>query len=171
MVYKFKDLSHILYNCIFLRHLSYFPPKEIRYTKKNFKRFIMGMFDVQFSKKINLKKGNNDIFEFLKKQVQKNKTYEDKVEKNALIIEKCKINTLLRYNLEISVQTNKKNKDSDIIINGELHDTLLLTILVILSIILTYGIGIIPVIGFTYYQKIVATKQLETLIENYKCTI
>jgi hypothetical protein len=72
---------------------------------------------------------------------------------------------------QIDIQTNKKDKTSEIIVNGELHDTLLLAILVILSIIFTYGFGIILVIAFTYYQKVVATKQLQTLIHNYKSTI
>ncbi|MDZ7817238.1 MAG: hypothetical protein U5K55_00930 [Aliarcobacter sp.] len=131
----------------------------------------MGMFDIQFSNKIKSTYGNIHIFEFLKKQLQKDKTYTNRVEENTLFMEKCKINTLLRYNLEIDIQTNKKDKTSEIIVNGELHDTLLLAILVILSIIFTYGFGIILVIAFTYYQKIVATKQLQTLIHNYKSTI
>ena len=131
----------------------------------------MGMFDIQFSNKIKSTYGNIHVFEFLKRQLQKNKTYTNRVEENTLFMGKCKINTLLRYNLEIDIQTNKKDKTSEIIVNGELHDTLLLAILVILSIIFTYGLGIILVIGFTYYQKVVATKQLQTLIHNYKSTI
>ena len=76
-----------------------------------------------------------------------------------------------RYNLDINIQTNKKDNISEITVNGQLHDTLLLTIFIILSILLTYGLGIILVIGFTYYQKVVATKQLQMLIHNYKSTI
>lgn len=131
----------------------------------------MGMFDIQFSNKIKLSYGNIHVFEFLKKQLQKEKTYINRVEENVLYVNKCKIKTLLRYNLEIDIQTNKNDKSSEINVYGELHDTLLLAILVILSIAFTYGLGIILVIIFTYYQKVVATKQLETLIQNYKSTI
>ena len=131
----------------------------------------MGMFDIQFSNKIKLAYGNIHLFEFLKKQLQKNKTYQNRIEESTLTIEKCRINTLLRYNLDINIQTNKKDNISEITVNGQLHDTLLLTIFIILSILLTYGLGIILVIGFTFYQKIVATKQLKELIHNYKSTI
>ena len=131
----------------------------------------MGMFDIQFSNKIKSSYGNIHLFEFLKKQLQKNKTYQNRIEESTLTIEKCRINTLLRYNLDINIQTNKKDNISEITVNGQLHDTLLLTIFIILSILLTYGLGIILVIGFTYYQKVVATKQLQMLIHNYKSTI
>jgi hypothetical protein len=131
----------------------------------------MGMFDIQFSNKIKLAYGNIHLFEFLKKQLQKNKTYQNRIEESTLTIEKCRINTLLRYNLDINIQTNKKDNISEITVNGQLHDTLLLTIFIILSILLTYGLGIILVIGFTFYQKVVATKQLQMLIHNYKSTI
>ena len=131
----------------------------------------MGMFDIQFSNKIKSSYGNIHLFEFLKKQLQKNKIYQNRIEETTLTIEKCRINTLLRYNLDINIQTNKKDNISEITVNGQLHDTLLLTIFIILSILLTYGLGIILVIGFTYYQKVVATKQLQMLIHNYKSTI
>ncbi len=131
----------------------------------------MGMFDIQFSNKIKSSYGNIHLFEFLKKQLQTNKTYPNKIEETTLTIEKCRINTLLRYNLDINIQTNKKDNISEITVNGQLHDTLLLTIFIILSILLTYGLGIILVIGFTFYQKVVATKQLQMLIHNYKSTI
>ena len=131
----------------------------------------MGMFDIQFSNKIKLAYGNVHVFEFLKKQLQKDKTYVNRIEENTLFVSKCKINTLLRYNLDIDIQTNKKDRTSEINVYGELQDTLLLAILVILSIVFTYGLGIILVIAFTYYQKVVATKELEILIQNYKSTI
>jgi Na+-translocating ferredoxin:NAD+ oxidoreductase RnfG subunit len=129
----------------------------------------MGIFDIHFSKKAKLKNEKSTILEFLKKQVLKDKIYENKLEKDSLTIQKCTLNTLLRYNLKINTQTNKK--DSQIIVEAELHDTLILAILIILSIVVTYGFGIIFIIGFTYYQKVVATKHLETLINNYASTI
>lgn len=131
----------------------------------------MGMFDIQFSKRIQLNYGNIHLFEFFKRQLQKNRTYQSKIEETTLTIEKYHINPLLKYNLNIHLQKNKKDNNSEITITGELQYTFLLTILILLSILLTYGLGIIFVIGFMYYQKVVVTKQLQTLLHNYKSTI
>jgi hypothetical protein len=131
----------------------------------------MGMFDVEFQEEINLKEGNKSLFEFVKKQFLKDKEYETKIEKESLSIAKCNINTYLRYNLKITTSTNKKDKSSQVLVNAELHDTLILAILVILAIPFTYGIGIIFIIIFTYYQKVQATKYLKNMLTNYKSTI
>lgn len=131
----------------------------------------MGMFDVEFQEEINLKEGNKSLFEFVKKQFLKDKDYETKIEKESLSIPKCNINTYLRYNLNITTSTNKKDKTSQVLVNAELHDTLILAILVILAIPFTYGIGIIFIVIFTYYQKIQATTHLRKILENYKSTI
>ena len=58
----------------------------------------MGIFDVQINKKIKLKKTNKDLFEFLKKQLLKNKDYENEITREELSIKKSHINTLLKYN-------------------------------------------------------------------------
>ncbi|MDY3200634.1 MAG: hypothetical protein RBQ84_06755 [Arcobacter sp.] len=131
----------------------------------------MGMFDVEFQEEINLKEGNKSLFEFVKKQFLKDKEYDTKIEKESLSIPKSNINTYLRYNLKITTSTNKKDKSSQVLVNAELHDTLILAILVILAIPFTYGIGIIFIIIFTYYQKVQATKYLKNMLTNYKSTI
>jgi hypothetical protein len=131
----------------------------------------MGMFNIQFINKIKLSYGNIHLFEFLKKQLQKDKTYQNRIEETTLTVEKCRINTLLRYNLDINIHTDKRTNISEITVNGQLHDSLLLTVFILLSILFTYGLGIILVIGFTFYQKVIATKQLKELIHNYKSTI
>lgn len=131
----------------------------------------MGMFDVEFHENLNLKEGNSNLFEFFKKQFSKNKNYEIKIEKDSLNIEKLQLGSLLRYKLNITTSTNKKEKTSQAIITAELQDTLILTIFIILAIAFTYGLGIIPIIMFTYFQKVKATKYLKELLENYKSTI
>ncbi|MFY9089636.1 hypothetical protein [Arcobacter aquimarinus] len=131
----------------------------------------MGMFDVEFHENLNLKEGNSNLFEFIKKQFLKNKNYEIKIEKDSLNIEKLQLGSLLRYKLNITTSTNKKEKTSQAIITAELQDTLILTIFIILAIAFTYGLGIIPIIMFTYFQKVKATKYLKELLENYKSTI
>ena len=123
----------------------------------------MGIFDITLTKKIKTSKSKQDFLEFLEKRLTKNKTsFQD----NTLTIPKIHIDSLLRYNLNTQITSNKK--ESEIIINAELHDTLLLTIIIILSILLTYGIGIIFVILFTYLQKRKASEYLESIIVDYK---
>ncbi|CAM3495875.1 hypothetical protein [Arcobacter aquimarinus] len=131
----------------------------------------MGMFDVEFHENLNLKEGNSNLFEFFKKQFLKNKNYEIKIEKDSLDIEKLQLGSFLRYKLNITTSTNKKEKTSQAIITAELQDTLILTIFIVLAIAFTYGLGIIPIIMFTYFQKVKATKYLKELLENYKSTI
>ncbi|MBP7748669.1 MAG: hypothetical protein KA070_00825 [Aliarcobacter sp.] len=123
----------------------------------------MGIFDITLTKKIKTSKSKQDFLEFLEKRLTKNKTsFQD----NTLTIPKIHIDSLLRYNLNTQITSNKK--ESEIIINAELHDTLLLTIIIILSILLTYGIGIIFVILFTYLQKRKASEYLESIIVDYE---
>jgi hypothetical protein len=126
----------------------------------------MGIFDVQINKKVKLKKTNKDLFEFLKKQLLKDKDYENEITREELSIKKCHINTLLKYNLSTKIVVNKK--ESSLQIDAELQDTLLIAIVIILAILLTYGIGVVLVVAFVYYQKVTATKYLNSLIENYQ---
>ena len=126
----------------------------------------MGIFDVQINKKIKLKKTNKDLFEFLKKQLLKDKDYENDLTREELSIKKCHINTLLKYNISAKIDTNKK--ESTLQIDAELQDTLIIAIIIILAIVLTYGLGVILVVAYVYYQKVTATKYLNSLIENYQ---
>ena len=126
----------------------------------------MGIFDVQINKKIKLKKTNKDLFEFIKKRLLKDKDYENEITREELSIKKCHINTLLKYNLSAKILSNKK--ESTLQIDAELQDTLIIAIIIILAIVLTYGLGVIIVVAYVYYQKVVATKYLNSLIENYQ---
>mgnify|MGYP003454092179 len=126
----------------------------------------MGIFDVQINKKIKLKKTNKDLFEFIKKRLLKDKDYENDLTREELSIKKCHINTLLKYNISTKIVTNKK--ESTLQVDAELQDTLIIAIVIILAIVLTYGLGVIIVVAYVYYQKVVATKYLNSLIENYQ---
>ena len=126
----------------------------------------MGIFDVEINKKIKLKKTNKDLFEFIKKRLLKDKDYENDLTREELSIKKCHINTLLKYNISTKIVTNKK--ESTLQVDAELQDTLIIAIVIILAIILTYGLGVIIVVAYVYYQKVVATKYLNSLIENYQ---
>ena len=126
----------------------------------------MGIFDVQINKKIKLKKTNKDLFEFIKKLLLKDKDYENDLTREELSIKKCHINTLLKYNISTKLDSSKK--ESTLQIDAELQDTLIIAIVIILAIVLTYGLGVIIVVAYVYYQKVVATKYLNSLIENYQ---
>ena len=123
----------------------------------------MGMFDVQVIKELKLKKDKKDLYQFLNKQLSKDKEYEHSIDKNKLTISKNPIDTFLKYN--VSAQFN----DNTLIIDAELDNsyTLFITLLIILSILFTYGLGILPIIGFIFYQKTQASKYIKNLIENY----
>ena len=126
----------------------------------------MGIFDVQINKKIKLRKTNKDLFEFIKKRLLKDKDYENDLTREELSIKKCHINTLLKYNISTKLDSSKK--ESTLQIDAELQDTLIIAIVIILAIVLTYGLGVIIVVAYVYYQKVVATKYLNSLIENYQ---
>ena len=123
----------------------------------------MGMFDVQVIKELKLKKDKKDLYQFLNKQLSKDKEYKHSIDKNILTVSKNPIDTFLKYN--VSAQFN----DNTLIIDAELDNsyTLFITLLIILSILFTYGLGILPIIGFIFYQKTQASKYIKNLIENY----
>lgn len=125
----------------------------------------MGLFDINIKRKMKIDT-KDYFFEFIKKNLTKNKEYETKIEKNCLTIDKCHLHSLLKYNTNIEIIENKQEKE--VVINAQLHDTLILAILVILAILLTYGFGVVFVVAFTYLQKRKATKYLETLLKDYE---
>jgi hypothetical protein len=126
----------------------------------------MGMFDISLVKKVKIKKTKQDFLEFLERRLTKDKTYETNTQNNILTIQKSHIDTLLKYNLNAEIKTSKK--ENELIINAELHDTLILTIVIVLAILLTYGIGVVFVVAFTYLQRRKGTKYLESIITDYE---
>lgn len=123
----------------------------------------MGMFDVQVIKELKLEKDKNDLYEFFYKQLSKDEKYDYTIKNDELNIKKNPLDTFLKYNL------NAKFDSNTLVIDAELDNsyTLFITLLIILSILFTYGLGILPIIGFVYYQKTKATKYLKTLLTNY----
>lgn len=126
----------------------------------------MGLFDVSIKNKLKKDTVHKDFFEFMKKKFLKKREYETLEDNHSLEFKKLHLDTLLKYNTKIEIDSSKKDKE--VFVEAELADTLILTILVLLGILFTYGIGVILVVAFTYLQKKKATKYLETLIVNYK---
>lgn len=112
----------------------------------------MGMFDIGIVKTC---KKDDDILKILEEKL-KHSGKDSTLSYNLLEIDNFKTkNSLLSYDLKIEKINNS------VVLNGELKEVLILTILIILSILFTYGLGLILVVGYTYYQKIVSTKYLE----------
>lgn len=126
----------------------------------------MGLFDVSIKNKLKKDTIHKDFLEFMKKNILRQKDYEIDQDNHSIEFKKAHLQTLLKYNTKIEIDSSKHEKE--ITVNAELADTLILTILIILAILFTYGFGVIVVVVFTYFQKKKATHYLETLITNYK---
>lgn len=119
----------------------------------------MGLFDINIEHKTKSKK---DILNTLKNELEST-SEESLIEEKKLTLNKFKTpKSLLNYNLEINMEQNSIN------IAGELQNVIIITILIILSILLTQGIGVIIIVAYIYYQKTVATKYINSLIKTLK---
>ncbi|MGM0519104.1 MAG: hypothetical protein ACQERD_05640 [Campylobacterota bacterium] len=123
----------------------------------------MGLFDIKLQKKITLKSSKDEFINTINNKLQQERSYEYQKESSSLSIDKLHLDTLLKYNFKLNIE--KKQGHYFLNIDAILHDTLILTILIILAILLTYGIGVIFVVGFAYLQKRKATRYLETIID------
>lgn len=124
----------------------------------------MGLFDIEIKKEIKTKKSREDILNSIEKRIKKFSKDMPKLENNTLILNNLKT-SILKYDLKINLE--KSPRGFNISINGELQQffVLILTGLIILSIILTFGIGIIFIIPFAFLQKHYATKSINSSIE------
>ncbi|WP_417334027.1 hypothetical protein [Halarcobacter sp.] len=116
----------------------------------------MSLFNISIKK--TLKRDKDEFLDSLYTKLLDNKDYESIKGKNSFEINKCKLDTFLSFNTKVSIESK------EIQINAELHDTLLLTIIIILAILLTYGIGVVIVVAFAYLQKRKAEAYLKDFI-------
>lgn len=126
----------------------------------------MGLFDISIKKELPSTLSKQEFLEELKTSLIQDKEYETKLDKSSLEIEKLHLDTLLKYNCKITLE--KQKKATSFHLEGQLHDTLVLTILIILAILLTYGIGVVLVILYTYLQKKKATKFINEVLDKYE---
>lgn len=117
----------------------------------------MSLFNVSIKEKT---KKESDLLSLVYNELTQSKEYESTKDKNSFLIEKCNLDTILRFNTKANISS------SELELNAELHDTLILTILVILSILFTSGIGVIFIVAFAYLQKRKADAYLKELIKN-----
>jgi len=115
----------------------------------------MGFFDVTLQKDISFNKNQlNELKSSLDKQATQSKVVNNRLE----VTHFQRDSSWLKYNLTVQAFKNK------LTINGELQQVIMLTVLIVLAILLTYGFGVILVVAYTYYQKREATKYLEALV-------
>ncbi len=122
----------------------------------------MGLFDITMKKDIrkqNKTKLLNTLKEMIEPHSKENATFED----NQLHLENFKApDSLLKYNVTATIENN------ELFIEGELQQVIFLVILILFGILFTYGILVILIVGYAYYQKSVATKFINTLLEQLK---
>ncbi len=116
----------------------------------------MSLFNIEILENIKNQNLKKEYIDNLKNNLVSKENIQET--KNSLLLKKCHLNTLLKYDVSLEFIDNK------IKVKAELYDTLILTVLVILSILFTYGVGVILIIVFTYFQKRKASKYLKTNI-------
>lgn len=125
----------------------------------------MGLFDIGIRKEISSKKSKEDLFNSIEKSIKDFSKEKPKTEDGTLILNDFK-SSILKYNLSINLE--KSSKGYNLSIDGELQQffVLILVGLIILSIVVTMGMGVILVVAFAYLQKHFATKLINSFIED-----
>ena len=125
----------------------------------------MGLFDLGINKEISSQRSKEEVSTSIEKKLKKFSQEEPKLEDKTLILNDFKT-SIVKYNLSINLE--KTSKGFNILIDGELQQlyVLILVALVILSILLTYGIGVIFIVLFAYLQKHYATKFINSVIDD-----
>lgn len=125
----------------------------------------MGLFDVNIKRKAK-KADKTEVFSYFKNSLKDFSKQSVVTNKESLTLKKFKVkNSFLKYNLTVSVDK------SEILLEGELQDVWMIVILIVLGILLTYGIGVIVIVAFVYYQKVIATRYFNTLIDKLQQTV
>lgn len=125
----------------------------------------MGLFDVGIKKKLTSKKSKEEILNTIKDEIKDFSEEKVNIKEENLSLVGFK-SSILKYNLSINL--DKSNLGHELIIDGELQQfyVWILIILVIVSILFTYGIGVILVVAFTYLQKQSSTKFINDLLKD-----
>lgn len=125
----------------------------------------MGLFDIGIRKEISSSKSKEEVFDSVEKDLKEFSQEKPEIENGTFILNNFK-SSILKYNL--SVNLDRTAKGYTLAIDGELQQfyILILVALIILSIFVTVGIGVIFVVAFAYLQKHYATKLINSLIED-----
>jgi hypothetical protein len=117
----------------------------------------MGFFDITLQKETSL---NQTQLMQLQSKLQGNALKVESKNSGLEIIDFKPPSSLLKYHVKLEQHHNQ------LTVNGELQQVLFLTILIVLAILFTYGLAVIVIVGYVYYQKKAATNYLEALLLN-----
>ena len=125
----------------------------------------MGLFDVGIREEISSQKSKKEISKLLEEKIENYSDEKTKVEDDLIILNNFK-SSILKYNL--SIHLDKSNKGYNLSIDGELQQfyILIFLVLIVLSILFTFGIGVIFVVIFAFLQKKSTTKVINSLIKS-----
>ncbi|QKF80790.1 hypothetical protein [Halarcobacter ebronensis] len=126
----------------------------------------MGIFDISTQQKSYKIEKKDEVVKLLKEKLS---TFSKETEstKSQLIFRKFKPSNLyLYYDLIVDIKAEKES--FTLSFEGELQNVWILVVLIVLGILFTYGFGLIIVVLFTFLQKKVATKYIESTFEEIK---
>lgn len=125
----------------------------------------MGLFDVGIKEEISSKKTKKEILHSIEKNIENYSNETSKIYNDTITLNSFK-SSILRYDLSINI--DKSNNGFNLSIHGELQQfyILIFLVLIILSILFTFGIGVIFIVIFAFLQKKSSTKSINTLINN-----
>lgn len=122
----------------------------------------MGFFDVVINKE--LKAVKEELVSKLEKKLAP-LSDETIKEKNSLLFKNFKAEgTLLNYDLSIEIEKSKESLSLNIF--GELLNVWIMVIIIVAGILFTYGLGVILLVAFVYYQKVVVTKYINKTLDS-----
>lgn len=122
----------------------------------------MGLFDVSINKELQITK--DELLSQLKTKFTSSSD-ETILEKNSLVFKNFKAQgTLLTYDLSIEVTPSKNSISLNIF--GELLNVWIMVVIIVAGILFTYGLGVILLVAFVYYQKVVVTKYINKTLDS-----
>jgi len=125
----------------------------------------MGLFDVSINNEITSEKSRDEILTSIANNLKEFSKEDFLTQKDEFDLKSFR-SSILKYNLNGSI---KKSEDGySLNINGELQQSYvwILIVLIILSILVTYGIGVVFIVAFSFLQKQSTSKSLNALLRN-----
>ncbi|GEM_PF-1164337 len=124
----------------------------------------MGLFDVVLQKELKIKKSKEELLTLIKAELSNSSKNKPSFENGILCLNNFRAPTsILKYNLSANLE--KTNDKYHLTVNGELQQVVIILFVILFSILYTYGLGVILVVAFTFFQKKFAEKYLTKTIE------
>jgi len=124
----------------------------------------MGLFDVVLQKELKIKKSKEELLTLIKAELSNSSKNKPSFENGILCLDNFRAPTsILKYNLSANLE--KTNDKYHLTVNGELQQVVIILFVILFSILYTYGLGVILVVAFTFFQKKFAEKYLTKTIE------